>query len=296
MAPHSSTLAWKIPWTEKPRGLQSMGSWRVRHDWATSLSLFTFMHWRRKLHSSVLAWRIPGTGEPGGLLSMGLHRVGHDWSDSSSSSSMSKVRGRAKTITAFRLCVQCFLSLWLLALIFRRRKGGECSYGLGATAPCSETLWSCREDWIQNLLSAHGSQSNVEMGRAECVSTSLPHWLCGFGSFSCFSEPRVVVKIRWDDMCPVRQGRHQAPSGQRAGAAAPWGTAGDEEINETGSGLWEFFSVHPVKRHMMLICLIICDIKVHYFVVFPRFSIAVIFGEIHWDFASILLVLKHFMY
>ena len=48
MAPHSNTLAWKIPWTEEPGRLQSMGSQRVRHDWATSLSLFTFMHWRRK--------------------------------------------------------------------------------------------------------------------------------------------------------------------------------------------------------------------------------------------------------
>ena len=48
MAPHSSTLAWKIPWTEEPGRLQSMGWRRVRHDCATSLSLFTFMHWRRK--------------------------------------------------------------------------------------------------------------------------------------------------------------------------------------------------------------------------------------------------------
>ena len=48
MVPHSSTLAWKIPWTEEPGGLQSMGSQRVGHDWATSLSLFTFMYWRRK--------------------------------------------------------------------------------------------------------------------------------------------------------------------------------------------------------------------------------------------------------
>ena len=45
MAPHSSTLAWKIPWTEEPGRLQSMGSRRVGPDWATSLSLFTFMHW-----------------------------------------------------------------------------------------------------------------------------------------------------------------------------------------------------------------------------------------------------------
>ena len=48
MVTHSSTLAWKIPWAEEPGRLQSMGSLRVRHDWATSLLLFTFMHWRRK--------------------------------------------------------------------------------------------------------------------------------------------------------------------------------------------------------------------------------------------------------
>ena len=79
MAPHSSTLAWKIPWTDEPGGLQSMGLLRVGHDWATSLSLFTFMHWRRKWQPTPVF--LPGVGEPGGLLSMGLHRVGHDWSD-----------------------------------------------------------------------------------------------------------------------------------------------------------------------------------------------------------------------
>ena len=48
MATHSSTLAWKIPWKEEPGRLQSMGSLRVGHDWVSSLSLFSFMHWRRK--------------------------------------------------------------------------------------------------------------------------------------------------------------------------------------------------------------------------------------------------------
>ena len=48
MTPHSSTLAWKIPWTEEPSRLQSVGSLRVGQDRATSLLLFTFMHWRRK--------------------------------------------------------------------------------------------------------------------------------------------------------------------------------------------------------------------------------------------------------
>ena len=52
MAPHSSTLAWKIPWMEEPGRLQSMGSLRVGHNWATSLSLFTFTHWRRKWQST----------------------------------------------------------------------------------------------------------------------------------------------------------------------------------------------------------------------------------------------------
>ena len=82
MAPHSNTLAWKIPWMEEPGGLQSMGSRRVGHDWATSLSLFTFMHWRRKWYPTSLF--LPGESqgqEPGGLPSMGSHRVGHDWRD-----------------------------------------------------------------------------------------------------------------------------------------------------------------------------------------------------------------------
>ena len=83
MAPHSSTLAWKIPWTEEPGRLQSMASLGVGHDWATSLSLFTFMHWRRKWQPTpvFLPGESQGRGEPGGLSSLGSHRVGHDWSD-----------------------------------------------------------------------------------------------------------------------------------------------------------------------------------------------------------------------
>ena len=83
MAPHSRTLAWKIQWAEEPGRLQSMGSRRVGHDWVTSLSLFTFMHWRRKWQPTpvFLPGESQGMVEPGGLLSAGLHRVGHDWSD-----------------------------------------------------------------------------------------------------------------------------------------------------------------------------------------------------------------------
>ena len=62
MAPHSGTLAWKVPWTEEPGGLQSMGSLRVGHDWTTSLTFhFHALEKEMATHSSILAWRIPGT-------------------------------------------------------------------------------------------------------------------------------------------------------------------------------------------------------------------------------------------
>ena len=66
MAPHSSTLAWKIPRMEEPGRLQSMGSLRVGHDWATSLSLFTFMHWRRKRQPTPVF--LPGESQGRGSL------------------------------------------------------------------------------------------------------------------------------------------------------------------------------------------------------------------------------------
>ena len=73
MAPHSSTLAWKIPWMEEPGRLQSMGSLRVRRDWATSLSLFTFIHWRRKWKPTPVF--LPGESQGRGSL-VGCHLWG----------------------------------------------------------------------------------------------------------------------------------------------------------------------------------------------------------------------------
>ena len=74
MAPDSSTLAWKIPWTEEPGRLQSMGSLRVGHDWATSLSLFTYMHWRRKWQPTPVF--LPGESQ-GRWSLVGCHLWGH---------------------------------------------------------------------------------------------------------------------------------------------------------------------------------------------------------------------------
>ena len=97
MAPHSSTLAWKILWMEEPGRLQSMGLQRVGHDWASSLHSLHTLSLEKEMatHSSVLAWRILGTGETGGLPSMGSHRVRHDWSD----------------LTAAAACITCFYLL-----------------------------------------------------------------------------------------------------------------------------------------------------------------------------------------
>ena len=78
MAPHAGTLAWKIPWAEEPGRLQSMGSLRVRHNWATSLSLFTFMHWRRKWQPTPLF--LPG-GSQGQRSLVGRCLWGHRESD-----------------------------------------------------------------------------------------------------------------------------------------------------------------------------------------------------------------------
>ena len=78
MATHSSTLAWKVPWTEEPGRLQSMGSLGVRHDWATLLSLFTFMHWRRKWQPTPVF--LPGESQGQGSL-VGCRLWSHTESD-----------------------------------------------------------------------------------------------------------------------------------------------------------------------------------------------------------------------
>ena len=79
MGPHSSTLAWKMLWTQEPGRLQSMGSlsWIRLSDFTFTFQ-FHALEKEMATHSSVLAWRIPGTAEPDGLPSMGSHRVGHD--------------------------------------------------------------------------------------------------------------------------------------------------------------------------------------------------------------------------
>ena len=80
MAPHSSTLAWKIPWTEEPGGFAVHGIAKSRTQLNDFIFTFHFHALEKEMatHSSVLAWRIPGTEEPGRLPSLGSHRVRHN--------------------------------------------------------------------------------------------------------------------------------------------------------------------------------------------------------------------------
>ena len=123
MATHSSTLAWKIPWMEEPGRLQSMGSLRVRHDWMTSLSLSSFMHWRRKWQPNPVF--LPG--ESHGRRSLvscspwGRKTVGHDWSDLAAGSSIACAR-KSSTCNYFKIN-QIMEIIMLYFLIVLQRDG-----------------------------------------------------------------------------------------------------------------------------------------------------------------------------
>ena len=115
MAPHSSTLAWQIPWTEEPGRLQSMGSMRVGHDWATSLSLFTFMHWRRKWQPTPVF--LPWDPRDGGAWWAAVYGVtqSQTWLKWLSSSSRTHVRAHKSCFSAG--LVLNVASRWLQTLI-----------------------------------------------------------------------------------------------------------------------------------------------------------------------------------
>jgi len=168
MAPHSSTLAWQIPWMEEPGRLQSMGSLS-----RTRLSDFTFIFHFHALekematHSSVLAWRIPGTVEPDGLPSMGSHRVRHDWSDLAAAAAAAQgdiCPGASLAVKGLRsVCLMCcvlrhfsrvllFVTLWTLAhqgplsMGFSRQEywsGLACPASGQSSQPTDQTFVSC---------------------------------------------------------------------------------------------------------------------------------------------------------
>ena len=105
MAPHSSTLAWRIPWMEEPGGLQSMGSLRLGHDWVTSLSLFTFMHWRRKWQPTPMF--LPGESQGWWSLVAAVYGVAQSWTRLKRLSSSSSSKGLPRWLSSKESTWQC---------------------------------------------------------------------------------------------------------------------------------------------------------------------------------------------
>ena len=141
MAPHSSTLAWKIPWMEEPVGLQSMGSLRVRHDWVTSLSVFTFMHWRRKWQPTPVF--LPGESQGRGSL-VGCHL----WDCTESDTTEATLQQQQALI------LQCFHPVIKMdsELSTREGTGYPLQYSCASlVAQLVKNPPAMRETWVQSL-------------------------------------------------------------------------------------------------------------------------------------------------
>ena len=138
MATHSSTLAWKIPWAEEPGRLQSMGSRRVGDDWATSLSLFTFMHWGRKWQPTPVF--LPGESQGrGSLVGCRLwgRRVGCDWSNLAAAAAVTE---QQQSFYSFQhIDFHILLDLYLFLSYCKFLKLSFSFYFIGWIFSC----WSC---------------------------------------------------------------------------------------------------------------------------------------------------------
>ena len=114
MLPHSSTLAWKIPWMEEPGRLQSMGLLRVAHDRVTSLSLFTFMHRRRKWQPTPVF--LPGESQGRGSL-VGCRLWGRTELDTTEVTQQHRSQGENSKVDAdlrHSFSLWCNLDLWVM--------------------------------------------------------------------------------------------------------------------------------------------------------------------------------------
>ena len=190
---HSSTLAWKIPWTEELGRLQSIRSWRVGHDWATSLSLFTFMHWRRKWQPIPVF--LPGESQGWGSL-VGCHLWGCTWPPDAKNWLIGKDpdvgkdwRQEEMEMTDDEMVGWHHLLQW--TGVWANSKVGD---GQGGQACCSP--WGCKEsdttEWLNNndcantsLPWCHDSSEGLRRYWGRCLEIRNPY----------FPEPRDALEI-----------------------------------------------------------------------------------------------------
>ena len=211
MAPHSSTLAWKIPWTEEPGGLQSMRSWRVGYNWATSLSLFTFMHWRRKWQPTPVF--LPAGSQGQGSL-VGCRLWGRTESD----------RSDLKAAAAFTTCIlhQILSDLskeglsvyrpieWKHFLIFRCPGLQIISQGFLAASP-SYCSWSPSYNGVYSINSPAFELWLFYLGKAfEDYARSTCLLFCNMVKHMSFffllpshHSPRVHPVCWWEELKPT---------------------------------------------------------------------------------------------
>ena len=160
MAPHSSTLAWKVPWMEEPGGLQSMGSRRVGHDWETSFSLFTLMHWRRKWQPTPVF--LPGESQGWGTWRAAVSGVAQSltWLKQLSSSS-SRYGPLLQLSLTLKLGASILSDETMLSLTASHRRLWSPHLSPGAGAVVSQTRWdsAIAQQWQQP--SWHFSVSSV---------------------------------------------------------------------------------------------------------------------------------------
>jgi len=197
MAPHSSTLAWKIPWTEEPGRLQFMGSWRVGHDWATSLSLFTFMHWRRKWQPTPVF--LPGESQGPGAWWATIYGVAQSqtWLKLAAAVATSEI----KFVFLPLICLYACLIIRPAKEPRRKKKGKVSPPTSWSSSPRPMLfIWSHFSWPLQFSTAAHLAGSwNVVALQTSLLSSSLQgHWCSCHSLLSCSASLVVTV------LCGVR--------------------------------------------------------------------------------------------
>ena len=169
MAPHSSTVAQKVPWMEEPGRLQSMGSLRVRNDWATSLSLFTFMHWRRKWQPTPVF--LPGESQGWGA----VYGVTQSWT-------------RLKQLSSSSKAIDCVDhdKLWNILK----------EMGIPDHLPLEKAV--CRS---RNNRTGHGTTDWFLIGKGVCQGCVLSPCLFNFYAEYIMWNTELDESTRWNQDC-----------------------------------------------------------------------------------------------
>ena len=181
MAPHSSILAWKIPWTEDPGGPRSMGSLRVGHDWATLLSLFTFMHWRRKWQPTSVF--LPGESQGRGSLVAAVYAVAQ------SRTRLKWLSSQSYGFSSGHVCV------WELNYKESWAPKNWCFW----TVVLEKTLESPLDYKEIQLVHPRGNQSWIYIGRTDAEAETPVLWPPDAKNWLIGKDPDAGKDWRWEE-------------------------------------------------------------------------------------------------